>query len=1226
MKSVIAEIQKIDTYLYDLEKRMNALIQENETQKQQYEKALRNCETQYQAELRQITQLCDQANRDCEAFARSADQRMQVLEREKNAATSAEMTVRGQLRTQESDEYGRKIALIDSKLRSIPQEYIQKAYSRAKSRNMSKQDLDAYWQKLNDAGLWALIKRLLKIQGYDTKKKMIEKYVDDAISLKLYLNDVLTQNFADIDRAAQDRIYQITAQYDGKIQSEKQAVKNEEALRDQKISSYHAQQRQAENQKNTALRTAEDGKKRFFADWTSRKGALIQEKDTYFDGPCVREYASRIYAILADTGVISDDWTSYDPKAHSSRYVTGEVCIPTSLKAAALKDQLKQRLYHHFSYEGYRVPLLFDSSFSFKGYIHFDETSRPQMSEWIQNFILQKMRCEIYGALSVDIVDPVERGGTLGELNAPLEENEKIGIRIANSYDDIRKLLKNIVRYIDKTTGMLGTKSSVYEYNQTAGNKRIGERTLILCDADRFLDSSMLSDLKVIWNNAEKCGIHVIITSMLAMNHVCSDQRADISFLNSRTHALRIAGDGSASISMQGNVYTFFVRNISDAQKAFILNYRKLYDTYCAVDNLYIHYHDISKPQEYEDATDGISLPIIIRNETGGELKNFNIGTQGATHTLITGNTGSGKTTFLHTIIASITARYHPDDVELWLLDYSKVEFKRYLTARPSHVRFVSLEKTKEFTKSFLEFLNHFFTRRENLFKAHNVASLKEFRARFGKYSMPRVVLIIDEFHVMTQAVRYDAELRNRLENALTEYRKFGLSCIFSNQTTAALDGLTETGKMQIGSRVAMRNILSEIKSTLAVSSENYTDDLIRRMERSSTGELWYKDCFDGNDFVINNFKALYLSEKELKTMLDVSCARKDTVTADHFYFEINGLERKPISNEELQTALGKTASEKSALHFCLGHPVRIDNVFHVHLLKKYNQNILLTGRNTESTFDILAAFLRCARYNKGKTVVIADRENGYYTLLKQHFAELGNNVTLLDDYPSICGFIKETKKLLDRKQIAAPQLVIWLGISDLYDEFIHGDGNTGTNAIENDFLADTPISLSAEQEKELMESFSLDDNALSLGISVEDITNSFAAAAEETDFNFGDFGDFGDFSTPAPTPVPNQFYNASADMIALFGAGKYGIFNLVVTETPSDFSRIKGLDKDLFDHKISTAMAKQELIEFGYPHLQISEVELDTVNAVYSNRLSLTLFKPYRFLENTASPTDMTV
>ena len=1210
MKSVIAEIQKIDTALADFEKRMAFLIQESNTQKQQYEKMLRDCEMHYQSELRRITQLTDRAKNDHEVLARAATQKIQLTEQQKNADVKKEMDLKATVRATECTEYDKKIALIDKKLQSIPQEYIQKAYSVAQSRFLSKTDLDEYWDKLNDSGLWALIKRLLKIQGYNSKKKMIEKYAEDAVALKLYLKDLLAQKLSDIDRATQNKIDQITPQFEAKILSERQRIRISESERDQKFIAYNNQKKQAENQKNAALYAAEDRKNKFLADWSARRNALVNEKDAYLNGPCITEYTKRIYALLGDTGIIANDWNAYEPTVISSRYVTGEIYIPTILKNNALKDQLKQRLPYHYSYEGYRAPLLFQNGCSVKGYIQFDESVRTKMSEWIQNFILQKMRCEIYGMLSVDIVDPVERGGTLGELNAPLEKNNEIGIRITNSHDDIRTLLKNTVHYIDRTTGMLGTKTSVFEYNQSAGNKRIRERILILCDADRFLDASMLSDLKVIWDNAEKCGFHIILTSSLSPNYICSDNRADVNFLNSRTHMIRIKEDGSASIMMNGNIYTLFIRKISDEQKNFIGAYRKLYDTYCAVDNLYVHYHDIKAPLAYEDATDGISLPIIIRNEAGGDLKDFTIGTQGATHTLITGNTGSGKTTFLHTVISSIAARYHPDDVELWLLDYSKVEFKKYLTARPPHVRFISLEKTKEFTKSFLEFLHAFFTRRENLFKANNVASLKEYRNRFGKRSMPRVVLIIDEFHVMTQAVRYDTALKNMLENALTEYRKFGLSCIFSNQTTEALDGLTETGKMQIGSRVAMRNVLSEIKTTLAVNTENYSDDMLHKMERTSAGELWYKDRFNGNDFVINNFKALYLSEDELKTMLDVACARKDSVNTDPFYFEINGLERKSISDMELQTALRKTATEKSVFHFCLGHPVRIENVFHVHLLKKYNQNILLTGRNTESTFDILAAILRCARYNSGKTIVVADRENAYYSLLKQYSDELENHITLLDDYSSICGFIKETKASLDKKQPDSPTFIIWLGISDLYDEFIHGDGHSENDVFLNGFSSDKPIFLSAEQERELAESFTLDENALSLGISAEDIAKSFASLTDEAAFGF-------DFSE-SPQPSTDQFYNASSDMVALFNGGKYGIFNLVVTETPSDFSKIKGLDRDMFDHKISTAMAKQELVEFGYPHLQISEIELDAINAVYSNRLSLALFKPYRFLDHT--------
>ena len=37
-------------------------------------------------------------------------------------------------------------------------------------------------------------------------------------------------------------------------------------------------------------------------------------------------------------------------------------------------------------------------------------------------------------------------------------------------------------------------------------------------------------------------------------------------------------------------------------------------------------------------------------------------------------------------LITSIILNYHPDDVELWLVDYNKVEFAEYIANPPLHV------------------------------------------------------------------------------------------------------------------------------------------------------------------------------------------------------------------------------------------------------------------------------------------------------------------------------------------------------------------------------------------------------------------------------------------------------------------------------------------------------------------------------------------------------------
>ena len=40
------------------------------------------------------------------------------------------------------------------------------------------------------------------------------------------------------------------------------------------------------------------------------------------------------------------------------------------------------------------------------------------------------------------------------------------------------------------------------------------------------------------------------------------------------------------------------------------------------------------------------------------------------------GASRSGKSTLLHTIICSLLMDYHPDELELWLLDFKMLEFK----------------------------------------------------------------------------------------------------------------------------------------------------------------------------------------------------------------------------------------------------------------------------------------------------------------------------------------------------------------------------------------------------------------------------------------------------------------------------------------------------------------------------------------------------------------------
>ena len=47
--------------------------------------------------------------------------------------------------------------------------------------------------------------------------------------------------------------------------------------------------------------------------------------------------------------------------------------------------------------------------------------------------------------------------------------------------------------------------------------------------------------------------------------------------------------------------------------------------------------------------------------------------------TFICGASRSGKSTLLHTIITGLIKNNHPDDIEMWLIDFKMTEFSRYI-------------------------------------------------------------------------------------------------------------------------------------------------------------------------------------------------------------------------------------------------------------------------------------------------------------------------------------------------------------------------------------------------------------------------------------------------------------------------------------------------------------------------------------------------------------------
>lgn len=208
----------------------------------------------------------------------------------------------------------------------------------------------------------------------------------------------------------------------------------------------------------------------------------------------------------------------------------------------------------------------------------------------------------------------------------------------------------------------------------------------------------------------------------------------------------------------------------------------------------------------------------------------------------IMGAAGSGKSTLLHTIISGLLMNYHPDEVELWLMDFKMLEFKRYVDCMPPHVKYILLEKSEDLVFDIIDKLSELLDDRQYVFSQNGWSKLTEVPV---DRNMPAIFVIIDEFAQMSQILKetkgtgYGSDYTIKLENLLAKGRALGLKFIFASQTyTTGITGLTETACKQIQMRFAMKNTPNEIKQTLTLSSDEITPEISMWMSSLPAYEL----------------------------------------------------------------------------------------------------------------------------------------------------------------------------------------------------------------------------------------------------------------------------------------------------------------------------------------------------------------------------------------------------
>ena len=325
-------------------------------------------------------------------------------------------------------------------------------------------------------------------------------------------------------------------------------------------------------------------------------------------------------------------------------------------------------------------------------------------------------------------------------------------------------------------------------------------------------------------------------------------------------------------------------------------------------------------------------------------------------HSFIIGQSGSGKSVFLHNIIGGAMLKYAPEDLQLYLLDFKLggVEFNRYQGAK--HVKALLVDNSDpQVTLEILRELRGSMTERGKLLRSAGVNNIGEYNKQHQQDRMPHVLVVADECHEMFKADdSIPRQGRNEISDIVIkiakEGRSQGVHLVFATQTLSGTEISSEI--INNVSDFYLLKCAQTDSERLVPNSSAITSEL-------STGQIYYHHVDEQVKF------QAYYTDKETaeKLMAAIVEKAKDHKSNGEFYF--NGAQMFYLDEsvkEQMQAVKGK-----SPLAF-MGKAIDVSQKdLFIKLNEDFSENVLLLGLNdqeqvTRTTMNLFVSLMMSAK------------------------------------------------------------------------------------------------------------------------------------------------------------------------------------------------------------------------------------------------------------------------
>lgn len=350
----------------------------------------------------------------------------------------------------------------------------------------------------------------------------------------------------------------------------------------------------------------------------------------------------------------------------------------------------------------------------------------------------------------------------------------------------------------------------------------------------------------------------------------------------------------------------------------------------------------------YADIEAGITVPV-------GEDMIFKLNTINHVHTFIVGQSGSGKSVFLHNVISSSILQYAPEDLQLYLLDFKLggVEFNRYKGVK--HIKAMLVDNSdQQITLEILRELRNSMAERGKMLRDSGVSNIREYNQEHPDAKMPHILLIADECHEMFRVDdsiprSVSSEISDIVTKVAKEGRSQGVHLILATQTLSGAEISNEILN-NISDHYLLKCAPTDSERLVPGSSD------ITAMQ--ATGQIYYHHVDEQQQF-----QAFYTNKEEAAKIITTSI-EKAASHPDNGAFYFSGSQ---IFELEANIMDGNKKIRKMPVVY-MGKSIDLKQKdLCINLREDYSENILVFGLNdseqvTRTSLNLLLSSAMAAR------------------------------------------------------------------------------------------------------------------------------------------------------------------------------------------------------------------------------------------------------------------------